>query len=609
MFFEPKIAMVNSENIISVSDKCKITGDFSQNSFWDITVSDMAREGGMISEIVIHNGFSDVVNNIIAENGEICGQMKEEYAICIGNKTEIYTADELGARNAILTLKHLADNDELKEGFIYDYPEKSFRAVKLFVPGRKQFDVFKKTIDLLAYYKNNVLVLEIGGAMEYKRRPEINIEWEKRMTAFKEKSPLLQSYLVDKHNYAIVAPQYYNGGSSWITQDEMKELINYCKERGIDIIPEVPSYSHCDYLVSAYPEIREVSMATEYSDVYCPSHPDTYKILFDVLDEIADVFGPKYIHIAHDELCVSDRCTRCQATGKTPAEIFADDVTKIYDYLAQKNIKTVMWSDVLMNHATGYGYNRKGDWDYVPPRFEARDMLPRDIIMMNWQWRVGKKHDDDLLDRGYKLTFGNLYPNSFDDWKGRASRDDVLGGVVSAWCPVEVERLRLFRVYTGLVYYAFLYWTKKFDNSRKYEIICKTNKEIFRYYNKHIEPKSENIIEITHALSGCTDSDFNVVSGHNGGSGLLLGYYIVQYDDGETAKIPVEYKKHITCLSLSKNYPNGTECTALEDITIDGKTFYKAIYNNPEPDKNIIGINFLKKSSIAFDLTIKGFMA
>ena len=133
-----------------------------------------------------------------------------------------------------------------------------------------------------------------------------------------------------------------NGGGSFITQDEMREIIAYCREREIEVIPEVPSLSHSDYIVMAHPDLNERKEDT-YPDTYCPSNPKSYEILFDILDEVIEVFHPEYVNIGHDECYTLAKCDRCK--GKAPADLYVEDITKINNYLNARDIKAIMWGE------------------------------------------------------------------------------------------------------------------------------------------------------------------------------------------------------------------------------------------------------------------------
>ena len=115
---------------------------------------------------------------LIEENGGIYRENPEGYCVSIGREIHIWAENQGGMYFAVSTLRQLRDAGELTPAFIYDYPRSSLRGYRAFIPGRDQIGQFKKMIDLMVYYKYNVLMLEIGGAMEYKRHPEINEKWE-----------------------------------------------------------------------------------------------------------------------------------------------------------------------------------------------------------------------------------------------------------------------------------------------------------------------------------------------------------------------------------------------------------------------------------------------
>jgi hypothetical protein len=65
-------------------------------------------------------------------------------------------------------------------------------------------------------------------------------------------------------------------------------------------VPEIQSLSHSYYIVSARRELAE-DPDMPWPDSYCPSNPESYKTLFEVMDEYIDVLRPKRLHIGHGE--------------------------------------------------------------------------------------------------------------------------------------------------------------------------------------------------------------------------------------------------------------------------------------------------------------------
>jgi len=92
----------------------------------------------------------------------------------------------------------------------------------------------------------------------------------------KTEKPKIQDYTYPWYKNAI---HMENGGGNFLTQEEVKELADYCRERMLEVIPEVPSLGHCDYLMMGHMDIAE-RPEDPYADTYCPSNPASYELLF-----------------------------------------------------------------------------------------------------------------------------------------------------------------------------------------------------------------------------------------------------------------------------------------------------------------------------------------
>jgi len=160
-----------------------------------------------------------------------------------------------------------------------------------------------------------------------------------------------------------------------------------------------------------------------YRHCYCPSLPRSLEVIRDLIDEIVEVAQPRrYVHIGHDEVYQIGVCKRCR--GKDPAKLFADHVITLHDHIAKKGLGTMMWADML--HP-------------APVRpyltFPAADMLPRDIVMLDFVWYFNLPLDieDRLLERGYKVGIGNLYSPNFPRYSTRLAKKGMIGGQLSTW--------------------------------------------------------------------------------------------------------------------------------------------------------------------------------
>jgi hypothetical protein len=120
-----------------------------------------------------------------------------------------------------------------------------------------------------------------------------------------------------------------------------------------------------------------------YCKSYCPLNPGVHKIVFDLVDEIMDVFDAKAFHAGMDEVFYlgEDKCPRC--VGRDKAVLFANEVQTIRDHLAEQGRELWIWGDRLIDgRATGIGMWAASYND----TYKAIDMIPRDVVICDWQY-------------------------------------------------------------------------------------------------------------------------------------------------------------------------------------------------------------------------------
>lgn len=120
-----------------------------------------------------------------------------------------------------------------------------------------------------------------------------------------------------------------------------------------------------------------------YCKSYCPLHPDVHTVVFDLIDEIVEVFEADAFHAGMDEVfyLADEKCPRC--AGKDPAQLFAGEVTKISDHLTNQDAKLWIWGDRLID-ASNSGI---GMWEAsMNNTWRAVNMIPTSVIIADWHY-------------------------------------------------------------------------------------------------------------------------------------------------------------------------------------------------------------------------------
>lgn len=613
MFFEFKYVNAIGD-AFEISSKSKVNSETEKyaKKYAEKVVEDCSEEGKSVSLNLYLSVPEEVRKNI---GSRFC-ENEECYAVEIKNdQINLYALTDNGLTYAVSTLLQLVESGNVREMILFDYPDKKTRGYRAYTPGRENIPAFKKVVDNLVYLKYNTMMIEVGGAMEYKRHPEINEKWVELGIEIRRGPGEAERIVRKTHpEWRKNCIQFDNGDGSFITQDEMREIVEYCRERGLEVIPEVPTLCHSDYIVMAHPDIRE-RLGDTYPDTYCPSNPKSYELVFDILDEVIDVFKPNFVNIGHDECYSLARCPRC--IGKNPTDLYVGDIIKINDYLKARNIKSIMWADKFFGNVhlmdkdgTIHGFGGAADerWD-IPYLADCVGKVPKDILLFHWYWAYCTPEEEkNLLDMGYDIIYGNFQALSLKDYRKRIG--GMGGALVSNWGSYAAEYMQRNGQNFNLAAAAWTLWNDNYDTDMSGKI---TKKIMDVLYNSYRYSLGNDIIELTHT----TTYDRPYKSFYDGvyiiPEEWAIGEYVVTYTDGTKAMLPITFGYNIRSCTEGFNSDMGYEqaeastsgivevAGASLPVKIGDKTFYKTAYKNPHPEKEIENIECMPKDGIEIE--------
>ncbi len=610
MFFEYRYVDICGNPFCISSDSVVVSG--ADNYAFEY-VKKVLSKSGKDGSVMKVNIIGEMPERIKKAVGTDFFDDDESYAVQITeDKINLFSPTDRGLIYAVSTLKQLIESGNVREMLLFDYPDKKVRGYRVFIPGRENFDDFKRMVDMLVYYKYNTLMIEVGGAMEYKRHPEINTEWVEFCREV-HKSPN-EAKRIQKETYSWKKNSIHadNGGGSFVTQEELRELVAYCRKRGLEMIPEVPTLSHCDYIVRAHRELNE-RCEDMYPDTYCPSNPKTYKLVFDILDEICGVFNPRYINIGHDELYTLGKCPLCR--DKNPVDLYVGDIVKISDYLKEKGVQTIIWAEKLLDNLyfpgpgdEMHGYGGTGDeaWD-IPRLAECAGKIPKDVILLHWYWSLcSGDAEKELLDMGYNMVFGNFQGISLKDYKARSR--NIPGGFVSNWGSFEEAYMQRNGQNFNLLATAWIFWSGSYDTPKSLEVQKKVKTALYERYKATL---GKDIIELYHTTDYFKEYHWFYDGIYIVPEDWLIGHHEVVYTDGTKALLPIVYGYNIRTDNENETSDSGSEearTTSYIEILgasypemHDGRMFYKTAYANPYPEKTIKHICLKSKDGIKIE--------
>lgn len=412
----------------------------------------------------------------------------------------IKAASEQGLFYGFQTLIRICNKEELQAVFIKESPCAPRRGLKLYLPAPDADGImeFKKIIDFAAFCKCNFLLLELGGALEFKNHPEIN-EGYVKYAADMQEYPGKTLDIQNKAPWRKNSIHTENGGGKILSQKQFVELVEYCRARFIEVIPEMPSLSHCDYLLVNHPEAAE-RKEDPYPDTCCPLSPEYHRVYNDLLDEVIDLIKPSMIHIGHDEYYSTCLCPRCK--DKSAPELYAGDIDRIAAYLESKGVKCAIWGEKLLDSHWRTGEAIGGaeipatdQYEAVPALYPATDLLQSKPEIFHWYWNVDRTLEQVYADHGMNYILANFTPVKCKDWTRRIQAPYAKGICVSNWGTTSMRTLQRNGVLYELLSGSIFLWEHGTEND--YPAI---DAEVFRRLYAYLTPEGDNILTVTHTV-------------------------------------------------------------------------------------------------------------
>lgn len=391
-----------------------------------------------------------------------------------------------GIQTILQQLPAIRTNEALLLPFqeIQDWPILGWRGLMLdvsrhFYPA----ETIKSVLDLMAYYKLNVfhwhLVDTEGWRLEIKKYPKLT-----KVGAWREEIPGSVFYNKDSSLVLDGNPYRYGG---YYTQDEVREIVNYAKERQIIVIPEIELPGHSGAALAAYPHLScngneqttpnslthsGVLYSDQWNFNYCAGRDSSFEFLEGVFEEVMDLFPSQYIHIGGDEVDKRywETCIHCQNRMEQEGLNSEDElqsyfIKRIEAYLNSHGKKMIGWDEILEGglspSATVMGW--RGEKGGIKAAQMGNDVImsPSDPLYLN---RVQVKSENEPFGPDFSInSLENVYnyhpiPEILDEEE--SSR--IIGTQIAVWTEFisSVEHLE-YMLLPRLPAFAELSWSGK----------------------------------------------------------------------------------------------------------------------------------------------------
>ena len=250
--------------------------------------------------------------------GDVAGpDSREAYSFTIASDCVTISAKSSAATyHAVQTLlqmiEHSGEEERLPFATVKDWPTLAYRGT-LTDAGSEgpmlTLDEVMRQIDQVAKFKGN----------QYFFFSEANIELR---------------------GYPLLNPE------ARFTQEQIRKIIAYARQRHVDVVPAVEMYAHLHDLfwIEKYSGLADFPHGTQFD----PTNSHVKAILEDWTAQISELFPSKFVDVGFDETWSLQKASAKTGIDSTPVQLFTDQL-KTVTGLFQAQGKTVMaYADIMV---------------------------------------------------------------------------------------------------------------------------------------------------------------------------------------------------------------------------------------------------------------------
>jgi hypothetical protein len=340
---------------------------------------------------------------------------------------------------------------ELASATIVDYPFHFYRGIRAIPPrgkprpGEITHDYFRNFIRLLSYFKlNHVWLKGNSYALPLRHHPEM--AWADVLT---HKDAKAFDRFAVRHFVSM------DGDVAWM----------WLYDTGYKHLAELYPDETWEKM---RPGVKEMSRLNP-----CPSNPETWKILFETMDDIMEVLSGDHFAIPLDEMYQEYHgsrwavCPLCR--GKDPVRLWADFANRLAAHVIQKGRVPILGAGMLLREHQGWYKNI----------YQAIDMVENRDKIIIYNWSEGHIRRGAMVVNGKRLQNPDLKTTPFfrqhgykdvmhllmERWEGRPEMREVngkldcYGGFVSYYHPMDYETMKRKGTLSSMVFSAQHLWS------------------------------------------------------------------------------------------------------------------------------------------------------
>ena len=283
------------------------------------------------------------------------------------------------------------------------------------------------------------------------------------------KMNVLHWHLSDDQGFRVESrkfPKFQQMSSDGLfyTQEQIRDVIEYARDRGIRVVPEFDMPGHTASWFAAYPELAAGPGPFQvernwgvFDPILNPADEHVYKFLDGFIGEMAGLFPDAYFHIGGDEVNGKQWDANPKIQEFMRAHGFKNN-NDLQAYFNQRILKIVQKHGKIME-----------GWDEI-----LHPVLPKDIVIQSWRGQdsladAARKGYRGLLSFGYYLDLAQPASQHYliDPMSGGAAtlsaeeKTRILGGEACMWAEMITPQIVDARIWPRNAAVAERLWSRQ----------------------------------------------------------------------------------------------------------------------------------------------------
>lgn len=256
---------------------------------------------------------------------------------------------------------------------------------------------------------------KIGIMVDCSRNAVPTVETLKRWIDLMKRMGYNVLMLYTEDTYEVEGRPYFGYMRGRYSLKELKEIDDYCYERGIECMPCIQTLAHLNTFLGW----KEAQEYTDFNDILLVGDDRTYKLIDDMFASLSKTFRSKNIHIGMDEAHMLGRGKYLDQNGYVPMEkIMQEHLRKVQSIADKYGYKSLIWSDMLFRICNNGEYYTENP-EIIDQR--AQKALPENVIPIYWDYySLDKEHYDNMLKAHKRLGTPVWFAGGLWKWSGFA---------------------------------------------------------------------------------------------------------------------------------------------------------------------------------------------